>query len=65
MSMRYIVQFLIPALILIALAYAFVRARRSAPKAGDSTDALSDGAVVLVVLIGAVLAVVLIVALYS
>ena len=63
--MRYIVQFLIPALIVLGLAYALVRARRSAPKTGDSGDPLSDGGIVLVVLIGAVLAVALVVALSS
>lgn len=63
--MRYIVQFLIPALILLALAYVFVRSRRSAPRSGDSADSLSEGGIVLVVLIGAVLAVVLVVALNS
>ena len=65
MAMRYIVQFLIPALIFLALAYVFVRARRSAARTGDSTDSLSDGGIVLVVMIGAVLAVVLVVALNS
>ena len=63
--MRYIVQFLIPALIVLCVAYAFVRARRSAPKTGDGDNPLSDGGIVLVVLIGAVLAVVLVVALSS
>ncbi len=65
MAMRYIVQFVIPALILLALVYVFVRARRSAPKTDDATESMSDGGVVLVVLIGAVLAVVLVVALNS
>ena len=63
--MRYIIQFLIPALIVLGLAYAFVRARRSAPKTADSGAPLSDPGIVLVVLIGAVLAVALVVALSS
>ena len=63
--MRYIVQFLIPALIVLGLAYAFVRARRSVPKTDDGSAPLSDGGIVLVVLIGAVLAVALVMALSS
>ena len=63
--MRYIVQFVVPALILLALAYVFVRTRRSAAKTDDATHSMSDGGVVLVVLIGAVLAVALVVALNS
>lgn len=61
--MRYIVQFLVPALIVLCLAYVFLRARRSPPRSGEAPDALSDGGIVLVVLIGAVLAVALVVAL--
>ena len=63
--MRYIVQFVIPALIVLGLAYAFVRARRSASGADESGDSLSDAGIVLVVFAGAVLAVALVVALNS
>ena len=63
--MRYIVQFVVPALIVLAIVYAFARGRRNAPRPGDSGGVLSDGGIVLVVLIGAVLAVVLVVALSS
>ena len=63
--MRHIVQFVIPALIVLGLVYALVRTRRSAPKADESGDALSDAGIVLIVLVGAVLAVALVVALNS
>lgn len=63
--MRHIVQFVIPALIVLGLVYALVRTRRSAPNANESGDALSDAVIVLIVLVGAVLAVALVVALNS
>ncbi len=63
--MRHIVQFVIPALIVLGLAYAFVRTRRSASCADESGDSLSDAGIVLVILVGAVLAVALVVALNS
>lgn len=63
--MRYIVQFVIPALIVLGLVYAWVRMRRSTPKSEESGDSLSDAGIVLVVFAGAVLAVALVVALNS
>jgi hypothetical protein len=63
--MRHIVQFVIPALIVLGLVYAFARTRRNRQKADESGDSLSDAGVVLVVLVGAVLAVALVVALSS
>ena len=63
--MRHILQFLVPALIVVGLAYALLRARRNTAKNDDGGDLLSDPGIVLVVLIGAVLAVALVVALSS
>ena len=63
--MRHIVQFLVPVLIVLALALVFLRARRNAPKASDRSEAMADGAIVLVVLIGAELALALATALNS
>ena len=63
--MRHILLFLVPALIVAGLAFALLRARRSTAKNDDDGDMLSDPGIVLVVLIGAVLAVVLVVSLSS
>ena len=59
--MRYLVQLLIPALILLGVIWAISRSRRNPSRgaAGDGGEILSTPAFLLILVIGAVLAVAL------
>ena len=52
--MRYLVQLLIPALILLGVIYAVSRSKQSAPKTGNENEILSTQSFLLILVIGAV-----------
>ncbi len=60
-SMRYLVQLLIPTLILLGVIWVIARSRRGAARgaAGDGNEILSTPAFLLILVIGAALAVAL------
>lgn len=56
--MRYMVQFLVPALIVVIVVYLLVRTKRGQDEAAESTDAGSDtGTFILILVVGATVAV--------
>jgi hypothetical protein len=56
--MRYMVQFLVPALIVVTVVYLLARTKRGQDEADEGTDAGSDtGTFILILLVGATVAV--------
>jgi Mn2+/Fe2+ NRAMP family transporter len=55
--MRYLVQFLVPALIVVVVVYLLARTKRGQDEAGDATEGGSDtGTFILILVIGATVA---------
>ncbi len=56
--MRYLVQFLVPALIVVVVVYLLARTKRGQDEASENTDESSDtGTFILILVVGASLAV--------
>ena len=56
--MRYMVQFLVPALIVVTVVYLLARTKRGQDEADEDTDAGSDtGTFILILVVGATVAV--------